>query len=133
IAVCVALAVRSVSGWALTFGLAVAGAGVTTLCHGSSTNLGWFGLCVLAGWCALRNPLVQAVTLTAGILAVMIVQSFIVSDPGWAAWSAGTVFTIIVCVLTKRQSDLIGQLREAQDKLAERTRAEERNRIAGEM
>jgi signal transduction histidine kinase len=54
-------------------------------------------------------------------------------EPGWGAWIAGTVFTTVVCVLARRQRALIEQLRDAQAGLAERTRAEERNRIAGEM
>lgn len=134
IAVCVAMAVRSPSGWALIAGLAVAAAGVTVVCNGNPSSLGWFTLCVLAGWAALNAPTTHAVVFGTGLVANLCVQWLRLSDePGWGAWIAGTVFTAVVCALARRQRDLIEQLREAQAGLAERTRAEERNRIAGEM
>ncbi|WP_332662803.1 sensor histidine kinase [Aeromicrobium sp.] len=134
IAVCVLLAIRSPTGWPLVTGLATAAAGVTVVCNGNPSSLGWFALCVLAGWAALYAPTPQSVALSAGIVAVLGAQWLQISDePGWGAWIAGTVFTTVVCLLARRQRALIEQLREAQAGLAERTRAEERNRIAGEM
>lgn len=131
---CVLLAAASVRGWPMVAGLAVAASGITVICNASSSNLGWFGMCVLAGWCALRAPTLHAIVLAAGIIVVQCVEwLFINDDAGGGAWAAGTAFTVIVCILTRRQGELIDQLREAQAGLAERSRAEERNRIAGEM
>lgn len=131
---CILLAAASVRGWLLVGGLAVAAAGITIICNASSSNLGWFGMCVLAGWCALRAPALHAIVLAVGIVIVQCVEWLVVNDDaGGGAWAAGTTFTVIVCILTRRQGELIDQLRAAQAGLAERSRAEERNRIAGEM
>ena len=54
-------------------------------------------------------------------------------DPGWGAWMAGTTFAVLTGLLIRQQIDLVAQLREAQAGLAERTRAEERNRIGREL
>jgi len=54
-------------------------------------------------------------------------------DSGWAPWLAGTVFTAVVCAFARRQRDLVTQLELAQAGLTARARAEERNRVAGEM
>jgi signal transduction histidine kinase len=134
VATCVALAALSVDGWPLVAGLAVSGVAVTVVCDGNPANLGWFAICVLAGWCALRAQTIHSATLTGLLAAILVAQWLAVSDePGWGAWIAGTIFATVVCLMTSRQRDLIEQLREAQAGLAERTRAEERNRIAGEM
>jgi signal transduction histidine kinase len=134
VAVCVGLARWPTSGWPLVAGLAVAAAGFTVVCSGSSSNLGWFGLCVLAGWSALHTTTDKTLVFAAGLVVVLAVQwVFVNDDAGGGAWIAGTVFTTIACVMARRQRDLLGQLQEAQAGLADRTRAEERNRIAGEM
>lgn len=133
-AICVTLALRSIVGWPLVAGLAVAAVGVAVECDGNPSTLGWFALCVFAGWGALNNSTIQTVVLSTGLVAILGAQWLkILDEPGWAAWIAGTAFTTIVCALARRQRDLIDQLRQAQAGLAERTRAEERNRIAGEM
>ena len=130
----IALARMSARGWPLVAGLAVASAGLTVVCNGSSANLGWFGLCVLAGWCALRASTAKTLVFGAGLVVVLAVQWAVVNeDAGGGAWVAGTVFTSIACVMARRERDLVDQLREAQAGLADRARAEERNRIAGEM
>jgi len=46
---------------------------------------------------------------------------------------AGTTFAVLTGLLIRQQIDLVAQLREAQAGLAERTRAEERNRIGREL
>ena len=53
--------------------------------------------------------------------------------PGGAAWIAGTTFSAFGCLLARRERDLVQQLRIAQAGLADRVRAEERNRIAREL
>ncbi len=52
---------------------------------------------------------------------------------GWAAWIAGTVFTVVFALMARRQGQLIDELRAAQAGLADRARVEERNRIAREL
>lgn len=132
--VCALLTAITADTWTLVVGLATAALGISLVCSGDPANIGWFALCVLAGWCALRARTVHAVAFGAWLLVLLLWQWLGVSDEtGWVTWSAGTIFTIAVCALARRQGDLLAQLREAQGGLAERTRAEERNRIAGEM
>lgn len=128
------LAWRDVAGWPLAAGLLVAAAGVSVLCHEQSANAGWFGLCALCGWLALVSPVREAVALGATISAVLAGQWLNQpGEPGWVPWIAGTVFAGTACVFDRRQRSLLAQLREAQAGLADRARAEERNRIAAEM
>ena len=54
-------------------------------------------------------------------------------EPGWAAWITGTAFTLVACIFARRLRVTVVQLEAAQHQLAERSRAEERTRIAGEM
>jgi len=126
--------VRGSRGWELAAILAVASAGIVLVCNGDASNLGWFGLCVAIGWCAFRAASAPTVALGTVLLAAFVAQVVQVSDePGWGAWIAGTLFTGVTCTFGRRQRELVDQLREAQAGLAERARAEERNRIAGEM
>jgi len=134
VATVVVLLVRSAEGWPLTAGIAAVTLAVVVLGSGSPTNLGWFALCVLAGWCALQAGTPQAVVLVAGMVVLLVWQWILVSeDGGWGAWIAGTIFTGVVGVLARRQAELVEELREAQSGLADRARAEERNRIAREL
>jgi len=129
----VVLAVRAVTGWALAAGLLVAAAGVVVVCHDDPANVGWFAICVVASWCALAASTATALTF-GGLLMLVFVGQWLVSDEsGWGAWIAGTAFTTVACIFARRQRLLLDQLREAQAGLADRARAEERNRIAGEM
>jgi signal transduction histidine kinase len=59
--------------------------------------------------------------------------SMMTGDGGWGAWMSGTAVATVGCTFAQRQRTLVEQLREAQAGLVERTRAEERNRIAAEM
>lgn len=134
IGVCVVLAFRATTGWSLVVGALVAAAGVTIVCYTQPSNLGWFALCVLAGWCALTATTTAAVVFS-GVMILGFGGEWLVvnDDPGWGAWVAGTVFTTATCILARRQRLLLDQLREAQSGLADRARAEERSRIAAEM
>ena len=67
------------------------------------------------------------------LVAVGLEWSFTTRDTGWVAWLAGTTLTGIGCLLARRDRDLVEQLRAAQVGLADRARAEERNRIAREL
>ena len=55
------------------------------------------------------------------------------AEPGWGAWFAGISFTTALTIFARRLRLAMVQLRAAQDELAERSRAEERNRIAAEV
>lgn len=134
VAVGALLAWRRLTGWPLAAGGALVAAGVVVVGHGQSSNLGWFGLCVLAGWVALVSVLPVSAVLGSALVATLVGQWLDQTDePGWGAWIAGTVFTATACVFARQQRLLVVQLREAQAGLADRARAEERNRIAGEM
>jgi signal transduction histidine kinase len=127
------LAWRGTTGWPLLGGLAGLAVGITLLCHADAGNAGWFGLCVLAGWAALATPLPRGALLGAGLLGVFVVEWLVSDDHGWAPWLAGTVFTIVATAFARRQRELVVELERAHAGLAERTRAEERNRIAAEV
>ena len=125
---------RDLDRWSLVGALAVAGAGLVVICHTQASNLGWFGLCVIAGWVALRAPGLPTIVTGVAAVGVLVGEVLAVPDePGWGAWTAGVVFTVTACSFSRRQQDLVEQLREAQAGLADRARTDERNRIAGEM
>jgi signal transduction histidine kinase len=113
---------------------ALATAGVATLASGNASNVGWFGLCVLVAWCVLAGgPWVGAVYWVGTLLLFGGEWLWAVHDPGWGAWGAGATFTALAALLVGRERSLVEQLRAAQADLAERSRAEERNRIAREL
>jgi signal transduction histidine kinase len=133
-AIAIALAWVQMTGWPLAATLAVPVAGIVVLGHANSANLIWMGLCIIAAWVALTSTL--PVVLTAGgILGVVAISEWILetTEPGWAAWFVGTAFTLVACTFARRLRMTVEQLREAQHQLAERSRAEERNRIAGDV
>jgi signal transduction histidine kinase len=113
---------------------AAATAGIAVLGHGMSSNVGWFAVCLLGAWCVLTGgrragPVYWALAMT--LFAVEWI--WIVPDPGWGAWMAGTTLSVLAALLIRHEIDLVVQLRVAQEGLAERARAEERNRIAREL
>jgi signal transduction histidine kinase len=128
------LGVRATTGWPLALGALLAAAAVTVVCSGQPSNLGWFAICVLAGWCALASGTAAAVSVGCVLVLGFLAQWLAVSDePGWGAWIAGTAFTTAACIFARRQRVLLDQLREAQAGLADQARSEERHRIAREM
>jgi signal transduction histidine kinase len=121
-------------GWRLFTACGVGGAAVTVLCAGVPSNIGWFDLCALAGWCAFRGGAAPGGVFTGAVTAVMAYQWVVVEDDGgWAAWIAGTGFAVVVALMARRQGELIDELRAAQAGLADRARVQERNRIAREL
>jgi signal transduction histidine kinase len=113
---------------------AVATAAVAVLGHGTSTNIAWFTVCLIGIWCALAGERRDAIAYWAGALLLFAAEwLWILDDPGWAAWMAGVTLSVILGLLIRHQIDLVAQLREAQAGLAERSRAEERNRIGREL
>ena len=113
---------------------AVATAGIAVVGDGRSYNVGWFAVCLLAGWCALVGGRRDGLVALAGVLALFTAEwLWIRPDPGWAAWMSGSTLTVLAGLLIRHQIDLVAQLREAQAGLAAKTRAEERNRVAREL
>jgi signal transduction histidine kinase len=125
---------RRLAGWPLAAALLLAASGLWVLGHGGSANLVWMGFCVTAGWVALGSAIPVALA-TGAVLAIGIVVEWAqdTAEPGWAAWIIGTAFTLVVCIFARRLRETVVQLEEAQHLLAERSRAEERTRIAGEV
>lgn len=129
-----AVALMPRSGGPLLGGALVVAGAVTVLCSSASGNLGWFALCVLVGWCALRGDTWSAVAMTSATLLVFVASAVLSGDAsGWGAWVAGTVFTLVVCLMSQRQHELVVELQAAQAGLAERVRGQERLRVAREL
>ena len=113
---------------------AVATAGIAVLGNGASTDVGWMAVCLIGTWCALTGERREALLYWAGALILFAVEwLWIHPDPGWGAWMAGVTFSVLLGLLIRQQIDLVAQLREAQAGLADRARAEERNRIGREL
>jgi signal transduction histidine kinase len=139
-AVAAAAAVSLLAVALLTRGRAVlplalaAAAGIVVLCTGEAANVGWFGVCLLAGWCSLVAPRPQALVFwVAALLVFGAEQLWAESDAGWASWSIGTTLMTFAVLVLRRQRRLVAELRAAQAGLADRARAEERTRIAREL
>jgi signal transduction histidine kinase len=133
--VAVGAAIPLVLGWRpVLIYVTAATAGIAMLGHGMSSNIGWFGVCLLTGWCVLAGSRREALAYWAGTMLLFAAEwLWVQSDPGWGAWLAGVTLTAAFSVLIRRDRDLLRQLRQAQAGLAERARAQERNRIAREL
>lgn len=113
---------------------ALATAGITMLGTADASNLGWFAVCVLAAWCALGGQRRADLVYWAGSLLLFGGEWLWADhDPGWGAWAAGVSFTALAAAIVRHELDLVDRLQAAQAGLAERSRAEERNRIAREL
>ncbi|HET6562120.1 MAG TPA: histidine kinase [Marmoricola sp.] len=125
---------EKMTGWPLAAALTLTTAGLVVLGHAQSANLVWMGVCVTAAWVALTSELPVALT-AGGLLGAAVVSEWIqqTGEPGWAAWVVGTAFTLVASMFARRLRMTVDQLREAQHQLAERSRAQERNRIAAEV
>jgi signal transduction histidine kinase len=114
--------------------VAVAAGGVAVLGHGLPSNVGWFGVCLLGAWCVLTGGRRDGLVYWAAAMALLAAEwLWVKPDPGWGAWMAGTTLSVLAGLLIRHEVDLVSQLRAAQAGLAERARAEERNRIAREL
>lgn len=128
------LAVRPLRGWSLLATLLVLVGLVTAICHADPGNVGWFGVCVLAGWAGYAAPWRRAAGLVAVATGMFVAQSLLFSDDsGWSAWIAGTAISGVGGAVVRRQVELVRLLEAAQAGLADRARAEERSRIAHEL
>lgn len=133
-AAAVLAAARRLAGWPASVALGVSMLATYVVCAGGAANVGWFALCVLVAWAAYVAGPVRTTLLTGGALVLLGSQWVLdTSEPGWGPWSAGTVFTAVACTMARRQRELLTALQEAQEGLAERAAAQERNRIAHEL
>ncbi len=131
---CAVLVWMDATGWRLVAGLAVLAVAVGVACWGDPRNLGWFGMCVIAGWGALVLSTRSAISVGAALAAMFVVMLAVVSsEPGWVTWTLGVALTCGAFVFVRRQRELVERLHAAQSELAERARTDERHRIAREM
>jgi signal transduction histidine kinase len=112
----------------------IAGAGVAVVAGAHGQCLAWFGLCVLS----FEVMIVAGPAL--GTLFLLVAEIPLIGhmltphiDLGWAPWVAGVAVSAAGGALVARQQQLVTQLHAAQAGLAERSRAEERNRIARDL
>jgi signal transduction histidine kinase len=113
---------------------AVATGGIAVLGHGLPSNVGWFAVCLLGAWCVLTGSRRDGLVYWAAAMALFAAEwLWVKPDPGWGAWMSGTTLSVLAGLLIRHEIDLVSQLRAAQAGLAERARAEERNRIAREL
>jgi signal transduction histidine kinase len=113
---------------------AVTTGGIAVLGHGLPSNVGWFAVCLLGAWCALTGSRREGLVYWAATMALFGAEwLWVKPDPGWGAWMTGTTLSVLAGLLVRHEMDLVWQLRAAQAGLAERARAEERNRIAREL
>jgi signal transduction histidine kinase len=116
-------------GWA-----AVATAGVVVINNADSRAVSWFAVIVLGAWCVLSGGIRVGVTYwIAGVLLFGGEWFWALRDPGWGPWTAGLTVTVLAAVLIRHEFVLVERLHAAQGDLAERSRAEERLRIAHEL
>jgi signal transduction histidine kinase len=114
--------------------VALATTGVAALNYKESYNIGWFAVCLLAVWCGFAGQLRDTALYLAGALALFAVEwAWVHPDLGWGAWMGGTALSALLGLLLRQQVALVAQLREAQAGLADRARAQERNRIGQEL
>nr|WP_300143102.1 histidine kinase [Propionicimonas sp.] len=122
------------TGWPLVAGLAVLAGTVTAACWGDPRNLGWFGMCVIAGWAALALRPRWAIAIGAVLAAAFVIMLAVVSrEPGWVTWAFGVALTCGAFVFVRWQRKRVERLHATQSELAERARTDERHRIAREM
>jgi signal transduction histidine kinase len=113
---------------------AVATGAIAVLGHGMASNVGWFAVCLVGAWCVLTGGRRAGLAYWTLAMAVFAAEwLWFEPDPGWGAWMAGTTLSVLAGLFIRHEIDLVAQLRAAQAGLAERARAEERNRIAREL
>jgi len=108
-------------------------AGMTVICNAASPNVGWLAVNLIGGWCALVSGLRAGLAYWIGAMALFAAEWWISPDVGWSAWLAASTLTFLLGLLMRRQLELVERLSAAQAGLAEKARAEERNRIARDL
>jgi signal transduction histidine kinase len=109
-------------------------AGVVVLGNADSRSIVWFALLVIAAWCVLAfGAWVGGVYWAGTVLLFGGEWLWAVRDPGWGPWIGGLTLSVLATLLIRHQLVLVERLRAAQAGLAERSRVEERSRIAREL
>ena len=113
----------------------VATAGVVMLGDGQSFDVVWFAVLVLSAWCVLFAGSPAGLTYGAACVLLFVGEWLldVQRNVGWAPWTAAVTVIVLITALVRHEFVLVEQLRAAQADLAERSRAEERNRIAREL
>jgi signal transduction histidine kinase len=113
---------------------AVMTVGIAVIGSGTSSNVAWFAVCMLTTWCVVRGRTWDGLVFWVAALSLFGAEwAYTTADPGWAAWSAGTTFSLLAAYFVRHQLWLMAELRVAQAGLLDSARAEERNRIAREL
>lgn len=100
----------------------------------NASDIAWFGLCVLVFGAVLTQGRLFGLLCWLGAVLLLAFNWVLVrADLGWLPWMVGVSVCAGVAVLIGRDRALLAELREAQAGLAERSRAEERNRIARDL
>ena len=112
----VGAAIPLVLGWRpVLIYVTAATVGIAMLGHGMSSNIGWFGVCLLAGWCVLAGTRREGLVYWAGTMLLFAAEwLWVQPDPGWGAWLAGVTLATAFSVLIRRDRDLLRQLRQDQ-------------------
>src|SRR6185437_14515715 len=83
---------------------ALAIAAVAVLGNGTSSNIGWFTVCIVSAWCVLAGPLWAGVVCWAGAMVVFVAEwVFVQADPGWGAWLGGTTLSALGAYLIRHE------------------------------
>ncbi|WP_134323358.1 sensor histidine kinase [Cumulibacter soli] len=129
-----AIAAAGLTHWRLAGALIVPVAALTVQGFGQASTLSWMAFCVMAMWIGLSAAPRPAVALTALMVAI-VAWMFLrqVREPGWAAWSIGTIISVVACIMARALNLTNEALRNAQGELAQRSREEERVRLAAEV
>jgi signal transduction histidine kinase len=112
----------------------LAGAGVALTAGTTGGSLAWFGLCLVAFCCVIAAG--WRLGFAFWLAAVVLLGSHVLTahpDLGWLPWIAGVTLSSTGAGLIVHERALMGELHAAQAGLAERSRAEERNRIARDL
>jgi signal transduction histidine kinase len=128
------LAALDARGWLALALATIAGVGVVVDAGAHGNCVAWFGLCVLTCWVMIAAGLRLGLPFFAAAEAVLIAHLLRPTvNLGWLPWIAGVAVSAGAAALILHEQNLVIQLRAAQAGLAERSRAEERNRIARDL
>jgi signal transduction histidine kinase len=114
--------------------LLLSAVGVTLNAGGSASSVGHFGYCILAIAavpCAGRRAGVAVIAALTGLLLYKLFDDGL--QTGWLPWIGGLTISTAGGALYAHELVLMTQLKDAQAGLAERSRVEERGRIARDL
>jgi signal transduction histidine kinase len=113
---------------------ALSAAGLALDAGNDPSDIAWFGLCVLVFCCVLTTGRVAAAVFWFGSLLLLAAGwVFVHHDLGWLPWMVGVSVCAAIAITLIHERRLLTDLRAAQAGLAERSRAEERDRIARDL